>query len=86
MHGRRCHDNQAPGRLLMPDLLDLTARQVRRDVESPLVHKLVRAEQHPDGRVYWARCGDVLSAASGAILTTREPDCGGCQSGGVRHG
>jgi hypothetical protein len=62
----------------MPDLLDLTARQVRLDHEQAQVHKLSRAEQHHDGRVYWAACGDILSAPGGAILTTRETTCRRC--------
>lgn len=64
----------------MADLLEHTATQVR--LPDGEIHRAVRAEQHPDGRVYWTRCGTTLSNVGGAILTTRDVDCVGCRSYG----
>lgn len=64
----------------MADLLDRTATQVR--LYGGPIHHLDRAEQHRDGRVYTARCGDVLSNMGGAVLTTRDPDCDRCRTWG----
>lgn len=57
------------------------ARQVRYDIPRmhTYVHKVVAASFGREvGHLYRARCGEVLSASAGAILTTREADCGRC--------
>jgi hypothetical protein len=63
----------------MADALDLTARHVRLDSPHSRVHQLARVEQHDSGRVYWTRCGDVMSNVAGGKLTTREVDCLDCR-------
>lgn len=63
---------------LLPEAIDSTATQVRLDGPDSRVHGLVRVEQHPAGRVYWAACGDVLSNVAGAVLTTRPVTCNDC--------
>lgn len=66
------------------DLLDRTARQVymdrTRESQSGTVHKLARADRNPNcGRIYRTRCHRILTAAAGAVLTTREVTCTECQ-------
>jgi hypothetical protein len=59
-----------------------TARQVRYDDKRAAVHRLVSsAFTKGVGHTYQTRCGEVLSAAGGAILTTRDVDCPGCVPG-----
>ena len=59
-----------------------TAQQVRYDDKRATVHRLVGSTfNHDTGHSYRARCGETLSAAGGAILTTRDVDCPGCVPG-----
>jgi hypothetical protein len=71
----------------MPDAdeADRSARQVRWDDKRAAVHRIRASGFNPRaGYIYWTRCGETLSAAGGAILTTRDVDCAGC--GGARRG
>jgi hypothetical protein len=64
-----------------PDELDRTARQVR---QGNAVHALDRADfKEWTGRRYWGRCGELLLAENGAVLTTDAPSCWACVPGGV---
>lgn len=59
-----------------------TAQQVRYDDARATVHRLVHSTFNRDtGHYYRARCGETLSAAGGAILTTRDVNCAGCVPG-----
>jgi hypothetical protein len=69
----------SPGRSAPPsDELDRTARQVRLDYDGATIHKLT-STRHKGGTVYTAACGEALSRAEGAILTTLDVDCWTCQ-------
>lgn len=70
---------------LLPEAIDLAATQVRLDLPGSRIHTLQRAEQTPGGRVYWTRCGDVLSNTGGGVLTTREVTCNACWLDGLRR-
>ena len=66
------------------DLLDLTARQVRLDGrnDSP-VHRLRTSwVDRRYGATYKTECEHIMTRAEGAILTTRDADCGRCLGGG----
>lgn len=65
-----------PPALPGPDELDRTARQVR--IPTGVTHTLHAADSTQVGRRYWTACGHLLLAANGAMLTTRDVDCGGC--------
>jgi hypothetical protein len=59
-----------------------TAQQVRNDTNRAYVHRLTRSTfSHRTGHLYETRCGDVLSAVRGAILTTHDVTCAGCTPG-----
>lgn len=74
-----------PPALPGPDELDRTARQVRLDYEGATVHRLAASWPAPSSWVvYETVCGEMFSRAEGAILTTREAGCHGCQEGGRR--
>lgn len=66
----------------MPDQLTETAQQVRLDYKDSTVHQLARrwADQRI-GASYRTRCNHVFTKAEGAILTTREANCGPCLRG-----
>ncbi len=65
------------------DQLDRTARQVR--LPDCVPHQLVAETfNSADGKVYLGRCGERLTAAQGAFLTTREAECRACKSGSRR--
>ncbi len=71
----------------LPDQLDTTARQVRVDGRDDTpVHRLVGEPYtvNGGGRHYRILCGGTLTSFGGAILTTRETDCGRCRGGGRR--
>ena len=64
------------------DQAERTARQVRYDYPRAAVHRLVTSTFSRNlGHIYEAHCGEALSAAGGAILTTRDVDCAGCTPG-----
>lgn len=64
------------------DQAERTARQVRYDYPRAAVHRVVsKAFTRGSGHTYRARCGEALSAAGGAILTTRAVNCPGCTPG-----
>lgn len=66
----------------MPDALTATATQVR--IPGGVAHQLVADSQHPDEvRVYLTGCGWRLMGEQGAMLTTREPECGLCALAGL---
>lgn len=67
-----------------PDALDGTAMQVRLgDRDDSTVHDLAASWADPHvGRTYRTRCQHVMTAAEGAVLTTRPSDCGPCWRGG----
>lgn len=64
------------------DQASRTARQVRFDDSYGRVHK-VKASWFTQtvGFTYRAYCGTALTAAAGAILTTRDADCPQCRAG-----
>ena len=68
----------------LPDQLDLTARHVR--VPDGPIHRLVgHPYTAPTGRQYRIPCNHrPLTAAQGAMLTTRDVTCVGCGGGGRR--
>ncbi len=72
----------------LPDQLDTTARQVRLDDQrghEPVVHRLRKRGIDPRcGVQYLTVCDVVLAKSDGALLTTRETDCGRCRGGGRR--
>ncbi len=64
------------------DQLYRIARQVRYDDQRAAVRRVTgSAFNHRGGHTYRAACGEVLSAAGGAILTTRDVTCAGCTPG-----
>lgn len=69
----------------MADALTAAARQVRipdRWDERP-IHKMTANRYRPHiGRFYSTACRKVLSAAEGAVLTTRTATCLSCIAGG----
>jgi len=61
------------------DELDRTARQVRLDNrDDSTVHDVHTSFADPSGIAYLTRCDQVLTAADGAILTTRGATCTTC--------
>lgn len=72
----------------LPDQLDTSARQVRLDDvtgHDQVVHRLRQRGFHPrNGVQYLTVCDQVLAKVDGAMLTTRETDCGRCRGGGRR--
>lgn len=66
------------------DQLDLTARQVRLgDRDDRTVHALAASWSDPwVGATYRTVCCHILTKSEGAVLTTREADCGRCLRGG----
>jgi hypothetical protein len=65
-----------------PDQLYRIARQVRYDDKRAAVHRVTSsAFERRGGHTYRVACGEVLSAAGGAILTTRDVTCAGCTPG-----
>lgn len=68
-----------------PDQLDRTAQQVRIDHENTAVHRVRHTWLDPwSGAIYQTACDETLSKIGGAILTTREVDCGSCLNGRKR--
>jgi hypothetical protein len=64
------------------DQLYRIARQVRYDDRRAAVHRVTAATfRRGFGHVYLAACGEQLTAAGGAILTTRDVNCSGCVPG-----
>jgi hypothetical protein len=63
----------------MTDQLTRTAQQVRNgNHQASSVHRVVADSTTDDGRLYDAACGRQLTAAQGAILTTRFVTCDEC--------
>lgn len=72
----------------LPDQLDTTSRQVRLDGrdDERTVHRLSSAQTEQwCGRRYRTVCGTFMTAAEGAILTTRDTTCEACKRGGGRR-
>ncbi len=69
-----------------PDVLDLTARQVRIDSDAGHATHALLGQPHSTelGRQYRTVCNATLARIAGAILTTRAVTCSGCGKTSLR--
>lgn len=66
-------------------MADRTPTAARLDFPNTYVHHIAGHDFDPEyGHVYTTRCGDELRATAGAMRTTRDVDCQGCDRGGHR--